>query len=192
MKRVIIQNKPEEDLLFAFKGPTFDIDTRSKGRVLSYKDGVVVSSGLSNAASGELVHILTKIKAKAATKSVEMADSDQEIQYEIHTTAGLIFNLNEDTVSICVIDPSIYGVMDGDEVIATGSRLSVRFNWEVLGRVINPLGHFLDKSPAVTRAERLKRFVKIRRQWKFITGQNVRVEVKAPGILLRQPVEKVW
>ena len=44
-------------------------------------------------------------------------------------------NLNEDTVSICVIDPSIYGVKQGDEVVATGKRLMVNFSAQMLGVV---------------------------------------------------------
>jgi len=75
----------EEDFLFtSFKGP--EMDLRSKGHVLSYKDGVVVSDGLLNAASGELVHILTKTKAITAAK-----DETGELQYEVYTTTGIIF-----------------------------------------------------------------------------------------------------
>jgi F-type H+-transporting ATPase subunit alpha len=82
---------------------------------------------------------------------------------------GMILNLNADSVGIALMG-SDRGVREGDTVKRTGRIFDVPVGDGVLGRVLNALGEPIDgKGPLQTSERR-------------------RVEIKAPGIMLRQPV----
>jgi F-type H+-transporting ATPase subunit alpha len=84
---------------------------------------------------------------------------------------GMILNLNADSVGIALMG-SDRGVREGDTVKRTGRIFDVPVGDGVLGRVLNALGEPIDgKGP-------LK------------TTERHRVEIKAPGIMLRQPVSE--
>jgi F-type H+-transporting ATPase subunit alpha len=84
---------------------------------------------------------------------------------------GLVLNLEADNVgSVCFGD--VTNVKEGSVVKRTGRILDVPVGEALVGRVVNALGHPIDgKGPIETPHRR-------------------RVEVKAPGILARQPVRE--
>ncbi|MRG92859.1 F0F1 ATP synthase subunit alpha [Polyangium spumosum] len=86
------------------------------------------------------------------------------------TLAGLVLNLEADNVGCAIFgDTSI--IKEGDSVKRTGRILDVPAGEAVVGRVVNALGMPIDgKGPIETKERR-------------------RVEVKAPGIIQRQPVK---
>lgn len=83
---------------------------------------------------------------------------------------GMALNLEEEVVGVCIFgDDSL--IKEGDEVKLTGKVLEVPVGEEVLGRVIDPLGIALDGK-------------------EDILSKNKRpVEVKAPSVASRQPVD---
>jgi F-type H+-transporting ATPase subunit alpha len=84
---------------------------------------------------------------------------------------GLVLNLEDDNVGVALLgDPS--SVKEGDSVKRTGRIASVPVGNALLGRVVNTLGQPIDgKGPIESSVER-------------------RIEIKAPGILDRQPVKE--
>lgn len=83
---------------------------------------------------------------------------------------GVILNLEEESVGVMLLN-EINKVREGEEVCATGKILEVPVGDELIGRVVNPLGIMLDDKPNLT------------------TKKTRRLEVKAPGIVDRQPVD---
>ncbi len=88
-----------------------------------------------------------------------------------HDIYGLALNLEEDNVGAAVFG-EIQAIKEGDEVRRTGRIAEVPVGDGMLGRVINALGQPVDdKGPIASRETR-------------------RIEVKAPGIVQRQPVKE--
>jgi len=86
-------------------------------------------------------------------------------------TMGLALNLEEDNVG-CVILGGYTHISEGDEVKRTGRIVEVPVGDALLGRVVNALGQPVDgKGPVQAEETR-------------------RIEVKAPGIVYRQPVKE--
>jgi F-type H+/Na+-transporting ATPase subunit alpha len=84
---------------------------------------------------------------------------------------GLVLNLEQDNVGIAVLGDAT-GVKEGDVVKRTGRIADVPVGEAVVGRVVNALGQPIDgKGPIDTKHRR-------------------RIEVKAPGIIGRQPVKE--
>ncbi len=84
---------------------------------------------------------------------------------------GLVLNLEQDNVGVAVLGDAI-AVKEGDIVKRTGRIAEVPVGDAVAGRVVNALGQPIDgKGPIETRDRR-------------------RIEVKAPGIIARQPVRE--
>ncbi len=84
---------------------------------------------------------------------------------------GMVLNLEEDNVGAAIFG-SDHDVKEGDTVRRTGKIVQVPVGKELMGRVIDPLGRPLDdKGPIGARESR-------------------RVEVKAPGIVVRKPVKE--
>ena len=83
---------------------------------------------------------------------------------------GLALNLDEDSIGAVLLG-STDGIEEGQPVRSTGNILSVPVGDGVLGRVVNSLGEPIDgKGP--------------------LTGTRTRrMEVQAPGIIGRQPVD---
>lgn len=88
-----------------------------------------------------------------------------------HDIYGIALNLEEDNVGAAVFG-EVQAIREGDEVRRTGRIAEVPVGEALLGRVVNALGQPIDgKGP--------------------INTQNTqRVEIKAPGIVLRQPVKE--
>jgi F-type H+-transporting ATPase subunit alpha len=84
---------------------------------------------------------------------------------------GLVLNLEQDNVGIAVLGDAT-AVREGDIVKRTGRIAEVPVGEAVVGRVVNALGQPIDgKGPIETKLRR-------------------RIEVKAPGIISRQPVRE--
>src|ERR1700681_2108554 len=88
-----------------------------------------------------------------------------------HGIFGIVLNLEEDNVGAALFgDPQAIG--EGDEVKRTGRIAEVPVGEALLGRVLNSLGRPIDDKGPLKSTE------------------NRRIEIKAPGIIKRQPVKE--
>jgi len=88
-----------------------------------------------------------------------------------HQVYGMVLNLEEDNVGAALFgDPQEIG--EGDEVKRTGRIVEVPVGDGLIGRVVNTLGQPIDDKGPIKAAE------------------NRRIELKAPGIIVRQPVKE--
>jgi F-type H+-transporting ATPase subunit alpha len=88
-----------------------------------------------------------------------------------HDLYGLVLNLEEDNVGAAIFGEAQL-VAEGDEVRRTGRIAEVPVGAEMRGRVVNALGQPIDgKGPVASKEAR-------------------RIELKAPGIVARQPVKQ--
>jgi len=84
---------------------------------------------------------------------------------------GIALDLQEDNVGCVLLDPGEH-LKEGDEARCTGRILSTYVGPELFGRVVDPLGKPLDgKGPLGASKQRL-------------------IDVKAPGVIHRQPVRE--
>jgi F-type H+-transporting ATPase subunit alpha len=84
---------------------------------------------------------------------------------------GMVLNLEEDNVGVAVLG-EVTHIKEGDVVKRTGRIVEVPVGKSVIGRVVNPLGQPLDgKGPIDYKETR-------------------RIELKAPGIVVRRPVKE--
>jgi F-type H+-transporting ATPase subunit alpha len=86
-----------------------------------------------------------------------------------HGIRGLVLNLEEDNVGVALLG-NFELIKEGDLVKRTGTIASVPAGKGVLGRVVNALGQPVDGKGPIEASEMRK------------------VEIKAPGIVARQPV----
>ena len=86
-----------------------------------------------------------------------------------HGIRGMVLNLEEDNVGVALLG-NFELIKEGDLVKRTGTIASVPAGKGVLGRVVNALGQPVDGKGPIEAAEMRK------------------VEIKAPGIVARQPV----
>jgi F-type H+-transporting ATPase subunit alpha len=114
------------------------------GIVEKNNDGVIVASGLSKAFMGEKV-------------------------FFEDGTAGMILNLDEDTVSIILLGNG-EKIEEGSRITRTESVLSINVSEDLLGRVVNPLGDPLDTKGKIGK------------------GKNMPLEKIAEGVVEREPV----
>ncbi len=110
-----------EQLKREIEGYKGEIRAEKVGHVLEVGDGIAKISGISGAASQEMLEIET---AKG-------------------TVAALAFNLEEDVVGAVVLGDASH-IREGALVRPTGRVLSVRVGRELVGRVVDPLGNPLD------------------------------------------------
>jgi F-type H+/Na+-transporting ATPase subunit alpha len=88
-----------------------------------------------------------------------------------HEIMGMVLSLEEDNVGAALFgDPQ--EVREGDEVKRTGRIVQVPVGPEMRGRVVNALGQPIDDKGPIKAAE------------------TRRIELKAPGIIRRQPVKE--
>ena len=123
-----------------------EMDVYDVGTVLQVGDGVARVYGLSKALMSELVEFP-------------------------HGVFGMVLNLEEDNVG-CMLFGESSEIKEGDTVKRTGRVASVPIGMQMLGRVVNPLGHPIDGRGPVAH-EKLVPF-----------------ERKALGVIQRQPVKE--
>ncbi len=88
-----------------------------------------------------------------------------------HSIFGIVLNLEEDNVGAALFgEPQ--AIREGDEVKRTGRIAEVPVGEALLGRVVNSLGQPIDDKGPIKSTE------------------NRRIEIKAPGIIKRQPVKE--
>lgn len=116
------------------------------GRVISLGDGIAKVYGLERVEYGEMVEFENGVK-------------------------GMALNLEEDSVGV-VIFGDISGIKEGSEVKRTKTIVQVPVGKELLGRVVDALGHPIDGKGAIK------------------SKQFRQVESKAPGIILRKSVHE--
>ncbi len=88
-----------------------------------------------------------------------------------HQAYGMVLNLEEDNVGAALFgDPQ--AIREGDEVKRTGRIVEVPVGDALIGRVVNSLGQPIDDKGPIKASE------------------NRRIELKAPGIIVRQPVKE--
>ncbi len=83
---------------------------------------------------------------------------------------GLVLNLEEDSVGVAIFGEDTH-IKEGDQVTRTGDIASVPVGDAVVGRVLNALGQPIDGEGPVP------------------TDDTRNIEVKAPGVIERQPVK---
>jgi len=88
-----------------------------------------------------------------------------------HDIYGLVLNLEEDNVGAAIFGEQ-QDIREGDEVRRTGRIAEVPVGDALLGRVVNALGQPIDGKGAIK------------------TTATRRIELKAPGIVVRQPVRE--
>ncbi len=86
-----------------------------------------------------------------------------------HDVYGLVLDLEEESVGVALFGES-ERVKEGDEVRRTGRVLETMAGEELLGRVVDALGRPKDAKGPIK------------------TDKTRRAEIKAPGVVLRQPV----
>lgn len=122
------------------------VDVEEVGEIIQVGDGIARVYGLEKVMAGELVEFPNGV-------------------------FGMALNLEEDNVG-CVLFGSDTLINEGDVAKRTGRIMEVPVGEELLGRVVNPLGHPLDgKGPINT------------------TKFNP-IERKAVGVIYRQPVKE--
>jgi len=88
-----------------------------------------------------------------------------------HDVRGMVLNLEEDNVGVALLGED-YLIKEGDTATRTGRIVEVPVGDELIGRVVSPLGEAIDGGVPLSAEE------------------TRRVEVKAPGIVARQPVKE--
>ena len=101
---------------------------------------------------------------------LENASAGELLEFP-HQIYGMVLNLEEDNVGAALFgDPQ--AIAEGDEVKRTGRIAEVPVGEALLGRVVNARGQPIDGKGAIKSAE------------------TRRIEIKAPGIIRRQPVKE--
>ncbi len=83
---------------------------------------------------------------------------------------GMVLNLEEDSVGVAIFGEDTH-IKEGDQVTRTGEIASVPVGEAIVGRVLNAVGQPIDGEGPVPTTETRK------------------IEVKAPGVIDRQPVK---
>jgi len=127
------------------------VSVTETGSVLTAGDGIARVYGLSGALAGELLDF-------------ESESGKEKVQ-------GMVLNLEEDNVGVALLG-KFETIREGDTVRRTGKIVEVTVGEELLGRVVNAMGHPIDGGKALTGAHRRQ------------------VEIKAPGIIQRKSVHE--
>jgi F-type H+/Na+-transporting ATPase subunit alpha len=107
---------------------------------------------------------LARVYGLRGVRSSELVEFPNGLQ-------GVALNLEEDNVGVVIMGPD-KDIKEGDKVRRTGRISSVPVGEALLGRVVNPLGQPIDGKGPIK------------------TSETRRIEIKAPGIMKRQPVKE--
>ena len=135
----------------------------------------IASADLTSAQDAEVGTVLSVADGVASIYGLKSAMSYEMLEITARETGetviALVLNLNEDSVGAAVIGDYLV-LKEGDEVRRTGRLLEVPAGPEMLGRVVDPLGRPVDGlGPIKAKTSRP-------------------VEIIAPGIIVRQPVNE--
>lgn len=139
---------PEQDIAIYFQNKFSSADTGpgcyQTGIVESLADGICRISGLSDVMAGEMLQLEGGLR-------------------------GMVMDIEKDSVSAVLLG-SYQAVHEGAQVRRTGKVMEVPVGEELIGRVVDGLGHPVDgRGP-------------------LLTGETRPVESPAPGIIARKPV----
>jgi F-type H+-transporting ATPase subunit alpha len=118
----------------------------------------------------EVGTVLSVADGIARVHGLENAQSFEMLEFP-HGVTGLALNLESDNVGT-VLFGNWEEIVEGDTVKRTGDLLEVPVGEALLGRIVDPLGNPLDGKGDIETSE--KRFA----------------EIKAPGVVQRQPVKE--
>jgi F-type H+-transporting ATPase subunit alpha len=128
-----------------------DLGVEEVGTVLEVKDGIARIYGLAKAMAGEMLEITSSETGE--------------------TIVALALNLEEDNIGAVILGDYLQ-LKEGDQVRRTSRVLEVPVGPELIGRVVDPLGHPIDGLGDIGARHARK------------------VESQAPGIIVRQPVKE--
>jgi F-type H+/Na+-transporting ATPase subunit alpha len=138
-----------------------EISQLIKKQIQNYDRASLVSETGTVLSTGDGIARVYGLQGAMAGELVEFANG----------VTALVLNLEQDNVGVAVLGDAT-GIREGDTVKRTGRIADVPVGDAVLGRVVNALGEPIDgKGPIETKTRR-------------------RIEVKAPGIIGRQPVKE--
>src|SRR6478752_7292244 len=123
-----------------------DVDIAEVGSIISIGDGIARVHGVDRAMAGEMLEFP-------------------------HGVFGIALNLEEESVGAVLLG-EFQEIQEGDTVKRTGRIISVPVGDEMLGRVVNSLGHPIDGKGPITAS-------------KFMPIERI-----APGVVDRQPVKE--
>jgi len=106
----------------------------------------------------------------ARIHGLDRAAAGELLQFP-HDLFGIVLNLEEDSVGAAIFGEA-HLVREGDEVRRTGRIADVPVGPALRGRVVNALGQPIDGKGPIE------------------SGETRRIELKAPGIVARQPVKQ--
>ena len=118
----------------------------------------------------ETGRVLTSGDGIARVYGLDRAAAGELLEFP-HGVFGMVLNLEEDNVGVALFGES-HLIGEGDEVRRTGRIADVPVGEALRGRVVNALGHPIDGRGEIKTTERR------------------RIEIKAPGIIERQPVRE--
>jgi F-type H+-transporting ATPase subunit alpha len=134
------------------EGARREVRAQEIGKVVEVGDGIARISGLANVALQEML----------------------EFETTEGTIEGVAFNLEQDTVGAIIIGEA-GAIKEGDTVKHSGRILSIQVGEELIGRVVDALGHPIDgRGPIFTKKSKAEFFP---------------VERIAPGVTEREPVQ---
>jgi F-type H+-transporting ATPase subunit alpha len=138
-----------------------EISSIIKKQIQNFDRAALVSETGTVLTSGDGIARVYGLEGALAGELVEFAGG----------VIGLVLNLEADNVGVAVLGDAT-GVKEGDIVKRTGRIADVAVGEALLGRVVNALGQPVDgKGPIESKVRR-------------------RIELKAPGIMQRQPVKE--
>jgi len=136
-------------------------DKRVEGTVIKIADGVVTIRGLEEATAGEML--------KINIKNIDQNKNSKKSS-EVDFVYAMALNLNTDRVEAIILgDESKVKQGAFAQLCRFPVQIPVSFN--MLGRVVDPLGNFIDGKPVGNVKKVFKK-----------------VDIKAPGIIERQSV----
>lgn len=138
-------------------------DKRVEGTVIKIADGVVTIRGLEEATAGEMLKINVITSVNNEGKNLKKSS-------EVDFVYAMALNLNTDRVEAIILGDESK-VKEGASAQLCRFPVQIPVSFNMLGRVVDPLGNFIDGKPI----ESGKRVFK-------------KVDIKAPGIIERQSV----
>lgn len=135
-----------EDLEKEIKSLNIEPQISEIGKVTQVGDGIAFVSGIDDVMSMEQVTFESGV-------------------------SGIALNLESDRVGVVVLGNGD-AVKEGDVVRRSGTVMSINVSDDILGRVVDPLGHFIDGGK------------------KLSTGKQMLIEKIAPGVMQREPVNQ--
>jgi len=140
---------------------TAEISRIIKQQIQDYDKGVLFE---------EIGTVLSTGDGIARVYGLEKAAAGELLSFP-HNIYGLVLNLEEDNVGVALFGEA-HLIKEGDTAKRTGRIAEIPVGKSLIGRVINPLGEPIDGRGPIEATERR------------------RIELKAPGIVARQPVKE--